>query len=217
MKRAFVYLKIFVIGYLLVGCNVSNPSNYYYTTPDWLPADRVGVRYYYYPDIETYYDLSSGNFVYLDRGQWIFSPMFPSIYSGFDLYNGFYVALNFNVYKPWLYHQNYLFHYPKYYYKNVFRPDEFKNIRGFNEYKNKPDYWRQDDRDRINKLKSHDPFQNNEHRSIAPHEPVYKGKEIGSPVKVRPNMRESRPSTRENNPNINPPSRNPPSIQRGPR
>jgi len=44
-----------------------------FRNPDWAPAYYPGVRYYYIPDIETFYDLSNQDFVYLDDGQWLFS------------------------------------------------------------------------------------------------------------------------------------------------
>jgi len=68
-----------------------------YSNPPWAP-DYSGVRYYYLPDIETYYDLANQDFVYLDDGQWLFSSTLPSVYSGYDLFSAFVIALDMNVF-----------------------------------------------------------------------------------------------------------------------
>src|ERR1035437_6731627 len=73
-----------------------------YTNPVWAPAYYPGVRYYYLPDIEAYYDLSNQDFVYLDDGQWLFSYGLPPMYSGYNLYDAFIVALDLDVFQPWL-------------------------------------------------------------------------------------------------------------------
>ena len=148
------------------------------------------------PDIEVYYDLSDQEFIYLDNGQWIYSYSLPPIYSWYDLYNGFVIALNFNVYQPWMHHQFYASHYPRYYYRNIYRNDEMATIRGFNENERKPFYWKPGDRDRINDLRKNDRIERKPEGLRQPQQNQYFGKELGRPVKVRPNMREDK---KENN------------------
>jgi len=112
-----------------------------YINPSWAPPYYAGVRYYYLPDIEVYYDLTDGDFVYLQDGQWVFSPTLPPMYSDYDLNDAFVVALNVNVYKPWLHYSYYLSHYPRYYYLNFYGKENVHDIRGFNENAKKPFYW----------------------------------------------------------------------------
>lgn len=212
MKEFFKSLWTAILILILsgiYGCYSYRPVAYQYAGPEWASPYDDGVRYYYLPDIEAYYDLSNNNFVYLDNGHWVFSVNPPTIYAGFDLYNSFYISLNFNVFQPWMHHQHYLFHYPRYYYKNKYSHD-FGNIRGYNENKKAPVYWRNDERDRINNLKKRGvPFQNNEPKLDA-QKPNYQGKEIGRPVRVRPNMKESPKPQRI-------PTPNKPGQSRGPR
>jgi hypothetical protein len=177
----------------LIGCGTTSfTTGVHYTNPSWALPYYSGVRYYYLPDIEAYYDLSDQDFVYLDNGQWLFSSTLPTIYSGYDLYNGFVIALNFNVFQPWMHHQYYVSHYPRYYYNNVYRNAEMSNIRGFNENERKPFYWRQEDRNRINDLRRNDNMIRRQDIFRQPQKPHYYGKDIGQPVRVRPNMKDNK-------------------------
>ena len=169
-----------------------------YSSPLWAPPYYAGVRYYYLPDIEVYYDLSDQEFVYLDDGQWIFSPVLPAMYSWYDLYNGFVIALDIGVYQPWLYHHYYVSHYPRYYYRNYYNNKDISAIRGFNENARKPFYWRQEDRDRIVDLKKSEnkPVIRKTEPPRQPQHTNYFGKNIGHPVRVTPQMRGNREGNR---------------------
>lgn len=160
-----------------------------YNNPNWAPPYYTGARYYYMPDIETYYDLADQNFIYLNNGQWIYSSMLPSIYSGYDLYNSFIITLNINIYQPWMHHQYYVSHYPRYYYNNVYMGNDRGNIRGFNENENKQIYWQPGEIDRIKELRRNEqPFKQPQVQN-PPQKTNYYGKNIGQPVKVKPQMR----------------------------
>ena len=106
--------------------------------PPWGPgyANFEPVNYYYLPDIECYYDLRNREFVYIEDGNWRFSPSLPYIYASFDLNNCFVVKLNNAVHEPWTHFQYYVSHYPRYYYKSVKRDrdhDKAWSSRWFNE------------------------------------------------------------------------------------
>ncbi len=194
IKKISLSVVIVLSLYGLSGCGSTTfvTTGVQYTNPLWAPPYYSGVGYYYLPDIEAYYDLSDQDFVYLDNGQWLFSPGLPPMYSGYDLYNGFVVALNVGVYQPWLHHQYYVSHYPRYYYHNVYR-DNFATIRGFNENAKKPFYWNQEDRNRVNDLKKNQKPEKKVGPPKPPQQPKYYGKKIGQPVKVRPQMKQNNP------------------------
>ncbi len=63
------------------------------TPPAWGPAGYPDVRYYYLPDLETYYDVSNSNYVYLNNGKWTRAKSLPSAYRNYDLYNEYKVVL----------------------------------------------------------------------------------------------------------------------------
>ncbi len=64
------------------------------TTPGWGPSESVGVRYYYLPDVEAYYDVNTANYIYMSNGRWIHSSHLPAAYGNYDLYGGYKVVLN---------------------------------------------------------------------------------------------------------------------------
>lgn len=63
------------------------------TLPDWGVADADSARYYYLPDIESYYDIRNRNFVYMKDGSWVKTNDLPANYSDYDLYSGYKVVL----------------------------------------------------------------------------------------------------------------------------
>jgi hypothetical protein len=162
-----------------------------YPNPPWAPAYYPGVRYYYIPDIETFYDLSNQDFVYLDDGQWLFSYSLPPMYRNFDLYDAFVVALDMDVFQPWMHFQFYLSNYPRYYYRSLFRGDELTNIRGFNENGDKAFYWTPAERSRVDELRRTAPVEKRTESSRPPQKSNYYGNNIGHHVKVLPQMREN--------------------------
>jgi hypothetical protein len=195
IKKVCIASVLVVLFFGLMSClplSVTNREQY--SNPEWAPDYYPGVRYYYIPDIETYYDLSSHDFVYLDNGQWFFSNSLPSMYNNYDLYNGYEIALNTDVYQPWMHHHFYLSNYPRYYYNNVYHNSGSVSIRGFNENDRKPFYSTPEDKVRRSEL-----YKNNK-PVIVPQatrqsqQPNYYGRNIGKPVKVQPQMRQVRPT-----------------------
>ncbi len=123
-------------------------DNYYDYNPAWAPDYYVGTRYYYFPDIETYYDLGTRNFVYLNNGRWLFVPTLPPIYAAFNLNNAFIVIVNRSVYTPWMHHHYYNSHYPRYYYIDYYDFSNIPYVRGYNENGRRAVYWREAERNR---------------------------------------------------------------------
>lgn len=62
--------------------------------PLWGPVGYDQANYYYMPDIDTYYNVPTRQYVYLQNDKWQFSNALPSRYSGYDLYNGYKVVMN---------------------------------------------------------------------------------------------------------------------------
>jgi hypothetical protein len=64
------------------------------TPPTWGPAGYNSVRYYYLPDIESYYDVQNSMFIYYSGRSWIHSRTLPARYRNYDLYGGYKVVMN---------------------------------------------------------------------------------------------------------------------------
>ena len=82
--------------------------------PPWAPAHgkRAKVRYYYIPEIEVYYDLVLGEFVWWNGFTWSFSMTLPAPYATFNLYTSHRVVLDYYGNYPWYNHTFYRVKYP---------------------------------------------------------------------------------------------------------
>jgi hypothetical protein len=150
------FKRLFLLAFALLSFSIFTASDLYgltpqaapvgYDNPQWAPPYFPGVRYYYLPDIETYYDLESQNFVFLYNGQWCYSQECPSVSAGFDLNTCFAIALDINVYQPWMHHHYYISHYPRYYYQDYYDHSNIPYVRGFNENSRSAIFWRENER-----------------------------------------------------------------------
>jgi hypothetical protein len=62
--------------------------------PTWGPVGYERADYYYLPDVESYYNVSTHQFVYLSNGRWTFAANLPGRYANYDLYSGYKVVVN---------------------------------------------------------------------------------------------------------------------------
>lgn len=78
--------------------------------PAWAPPPPVHteVRYYYLPEIETYYDVSTRHYIYMDNGRWARHAYLPVAYREYNLYRGpkvvvenYYGGTPYTYYKPY--------------------------------------------------------------------------------------------------------------------
>ncbi len=91
-------LKLIIVGLFLLLSNLSQAqvdvSINIGSPPPWGPPGPPEVEYYYLPDVESYYDVRSSQFIYYNGSVWIRSKHLPSRYRNYDLYNGYVVVLN---------------------------------------------------------------------------------------------------------------------------
>ncbi|HEX7457597.1 MAG TPA: hypothetical protein VF301_04095, partial [Ginsengibacter sp.] len=80
--------------------------------PVWGPVGYDYVDYYYLPDLDVYYDVPGGMFVYYEFGRWNFGASLPGRYGRYDLYNSYKVVINDR--NPWLRNTYYRSHYSGY-------------------------------------------------------------------------------------------------------
>ena len=104
--------------------------------PAWVPAYEYSTpsRYYYMPEIQTYYDASYQQFVYFDGFVWQHTAYLPPAYASYNLNAGYVVVLNSNVSNPWVNHSYYVNNYPQNQY------GVYEGPRGFNENSRQPIY-----------------------------------------------------------------------------
>lgn len=95
MKKLILLGILGVIGFLPYRASAQISVNLNIgSQPLWGPVGYDYVDYYYLPDIESYYNVSNRQFIYMDGGRWIFSTSLPSRYRGYDLYSGYKVVVN---------------------------------------------------------------------------------------------------------------------------
>ena len=82
------------------------------TPPAWGPVGYAESRYYYLPDIHSYYDVSTEMFICMGSRGWFHTRVLPSMYADFDLYNGCKVVLDFRGDNPYHYYETHRVRYP---------------------------------------------------------------------------------------------------------
>ena len=65
--------------------SVSNSDN--------LKVDTTDIRYYYYPNLQSYYDTKRGLYIIKQNNSWITSESITSCFRGYSLKNNFYIVL----------------------------------------------------------------------------------------------------------------------------
>jgi len=166
------------IAVMLVSCTVAYVPTHSEPVPEWAPAytNTSQVQYYYFPDIECYYDVVNHDYIYREYNNWMFANTLPASYDWYDLNNAFTVVIDARVHEPWKHNDFYVQHYPKYYYKSYYKDQDDghgKPLRGFNENDKKVVYsapanqvynHENDDRPRVV------PQQNNQYQNGVHHE-----------------------------------------------
>lgn len=80
--------------------------------PLWGPAGYDHVDYYYLPEVDSYYYVPTGQYIYLLNGVWARRSALPTRYRNFDLYRTYKVVLNGD--KPYLRHNDHVNKYKNY-------------------------------------------------------------------------------------------------------
>src|ERR1700742_3577917 len=79
--------------HISLGLNIGNQ-------PEWGPVGYDHADYYYMPDIDTYYDVSNHEYIYLNNANvWVRASVLPARYANYDLYHGYKVVINER--EPW--------------------------------------------------------------------------------------------------------------------
>ncbi len=82
--------------------------------PMWGPVGYTDVRYYYLPDVESYYDIQAGMFITYVDGDWVHRSNLPSRYRNYDLYDGYKVVItDYRGNAPYVYFHDHKMKYAK--------------------------------------------------------------------------------------------------------
>jgi len=80
--------------------------------PAWGPIGYDYAGYYYFPDLNIYFDINNSLFYYLSGSKWTSNRYLPEKYSKYDFYTMYKVVVNEK--QPWLKNSNHKKEYSKY-------------------------------------------------------------------------------------------------------
>lgn len=82
--------------------------------PQWGPAGYSNVRYYYLPDVHSYYDVQTSYFIYYSGKSWVHRKSLPKKYRNYDLYNGYKLVMtDYRGNAPYTFYKQHKVKYPK--------------------------------------------------------------------------------------------------------
>lgn len=87
-------LKITFITIFLFALSISNAQTKPAVTSKLeTPTANCQVRYYYYPNLEAYFDIKKNIYYFTQNGKWVTAEEIPNGYRGYSLYNKCKIAI----------------------------------------------------------------------------------------------------------------------------
>jgi hypothetical protein len=78
--------KVLLLMFLLT-CGLSNAQTSDKNLSTITPPKKTEIRYYYFPNLEAYFDLQEKVYLYKENGEWTEAEELPTNYGGYSLYN----------------------------------------------------------------------------------------------------------------------------------
>jgi len=97
MKKSILISAIILFGLIQQNANAQVHLSFGVNIgvqPVWGPVGYDHVEYYYMPDIDAYYYVPNHQYIYQERGRWLFSASLPGRYNNYDINNGYKVVIN---------------------------------------------------------------------------------------------------------------------------
>lgn len=111
--------KIIIVLFLFTGMAVTKEAEAQVSVninignqPAWGPTGYDYVNFYYLPEINCYYDVIRGQFIYLSGSRWVYTRSLPSRYRTYNLYNTYKVVVNQP--RPYRYNRTHIREYARY-------------------------------------------------------------------------------------------------------
>lgn len=154
MKKAILILALLFSGFIFQSATAQVQVRFNVniaTQPVWGPVGYDHVEYYYLPDIDAFYYVPRHQYIYQDRGRWIFTSTLPSRFGTYNFYNGYKVVINDDT-KPYSHAETYRTKYSSYKGRND--QEVIRNSRDSKYFvnKNHPEHnkWKKDQNHRKN-------------------------------------------------------------------
>lgn len=107
--------------------------------PSWGPTGYDCANFYYFPDINIYFDVNNALFYFLSGKAWISDQYLPNKYSKYDLYNIYKVVVNEQ--QPWLQNKNHKKEYAVYKGNKTQESIRYSNESKYSNSKNNKKNW----------------------------------------------------------------------------
>ncbi|MBD8387881.1 hypothetical protein [Dysgonomonas sp. BGC7] len=107
--------------------------------PAWGPVGYDYAEYYYFPDINVYFDINNSLFYYQSGSNWISNRYLPDKYSKYDLYSLYKVVVNNN--QPWQQNKTHKKSYSMYKGNKTQEAIRYSNNSKYNTSKNNSNSW----------------------------------------------------------------------------
>ena len=108
--------------------------------PAWGPSGYDRADFYYFPDLNIYYDVNSSMFYYLSGSRWASNRYLPSRYSRYDFYKMHKVVMN-NGPRPWLRNRDHRREYMRFRGDRSQTPIRLSNNRRYDQSKRNSRMW----------------------------------------------------------------------------
>jgi len=141
MKKLIIAVSLFfAIGFIspAIAQNISININLD-KQPSWGPTGYDYAGYYYFPDINIYFDINNSLFYYLSGSKWISNQYLPNKYSKYDLYNMYKVVINDQ--QPWQNNKTHKKSYSSYKGNKTQEAIRYSNNSKYNDSKNNNRSW----------------------------------------------------------------------------
>ena len=159
MKKLKLIFGAFIILFALQSNAQVSVSLNIGSRPDWCHEYHDDVEYVYFPEIECYYDMHAGIYLYFGPHGWIRSQYLPEYCHGYDINRGHRVVIDYRGRAPYTYFDNHRRMYYRDNYRNYRQEYYHRNYNRRSNYvamNDRRDYGRNDDRSNYYKKENHD-------------------------------------------------------------
>ena len=144
MKKIFL---LFSLALLMGVSNTANAQNISINVsfninkqPAWGPTGYEYANFYFFPDLNIYFDVNNSLFYYQSGSKWIYNRYLPNKYSKYDLYSLYKIVINDDA-QPWQNHKTYKNRYSGYKGNKTQTPIRYSNENKYSNSKGNSIVW----------------------------------------------------------------------------
>lgn len=144
MKKMFL---LFSLALLMGVSNTANAQNISINVnininkqPAWGPTGYEYANFYFFPDLNIYFDVNNSLFYFQSGSKWISNRYLPNKYSKYDLYSLYKIVINDDI-QPWQNHKAYKNRYSGYKGNKTQTPIRYSNENKYSDSRGNSMIW----------------------------------------------------------------------------